>query len=86
MTLSIILIIGLGVGYVSRCYRFCIFGALVGLLTLRSGKRIVAVLAAMLVFGLVQFGTHEHGVEHTGLKYLVGGLIQGVTIVDLFGK
>ena len=48
------------------------------MLTLGSGKRIVAVLGAMLVFGLVQFGSYEHGVEHAGLKYLVGGLIQGV--------
>ncbi len=78
MALSIIFIIGLGVGYLSRRYGFCIFGALVELLTLGSGKRIVAVLAAMLVFGLVQFGSYEHGVEHAGLKYLVGGLLQGV--------
>ncbi len=78
MALSIIFVIGLGVGYVSRRYGFCIFGALVELLTLGSGKRIVAVLGAMLVFGLVQFGSYEHGVEHAGLKYLVGGLIQGV--------
>ncbi len=46
--------------------------------TLGSGKRIVAVLSAMLVFGLVQFGSYEHGVEHAGLKHLVGGLLQGV--------
>ncbi len=78
MALSIIFVIGLGVGYVSRHYGFCIFGALVELLTLGSGKRIVAVLGAMLVFGLVQFGSYEHGVEHAGPKYLVGGLIQGV--------
>jgi uncharacterized membrane protein YedE/YeeE len=78
MALSIIFVIGLGVGYISRRYGFCIFGALVELLTLGSGKRIVAVLGAMLVFGLVQFGSYEHGVEHAGLKYLVGGLIQGV--------
>ena len=78
MALSIIFVIGLGVGYVSRRYGFCIFGALVELLTLGSGKRIVAVLGAMLGFGLVQFGSYEHGVEHAGLKYLVGGLIQGV--------
>ncbi len=78
MTLSIIFIIGLGVGYVSRRYGFCIFGALVELLTLGSGKRIAAVLSAMLVFGLVQFGSYEHGVEHAGLKHVVGGLLQGV--------
>jgi uncharacterized membrane protein YedE/YeeE len=78
MALSIIFVIGLGVGYVSRRYAFCIFGALVELLTLGSGKRIVTVLSAMLVFGLVQFGSYEHGVEHAGLKYLVGGLIQGI--------
>ncbi len=78
MALSIIFVIGLGVGYVSRRYAFCIFGALVELLALGSAKRIVAVLGAMLVFGLVQFGSYEHGVEHAGLKYLVGGLLQGV--------
>ncbi len=78
MALSIIFVIGLGVGYVSRRYGFCIFGALVELLTLGSGKRIAAVLGAMLVFGLVQLGSYEHGPEHPGLKYLVGGLIQGV--------
>ncbi len=78
MALSIIFVIGLGVGYVSRRYGFCIFGALVELLTLGSGRRIAAVAAAMLVFGLVQFGSYEHGVEHAGLKYLVGGLLQGV--------
>ncbi len=78
MALSIIFVIGLGVGYVSRRYGFCIFGALLELLTLGSGRRIVAVLGAMFVFGLVQFGSYEHGVEHAGLKYLVGGLIQGV--------
>lgn len=78
MALSIIFVIGLGVGYVSRRYGFCIFGALVELLTLGSGKRIVAVLGAMLVFGLVQFGSYEHDVEHAGLRYLAGGLIQGV--------
>ncbi len=78
MALSIIFVVGLGVGYVSRRYGFCIFGALVELLTLGSGKRIVAVLGAMLVFGLVQFGSYQHGVEHAGLKYLVGGMIQGV--------
>ena len=70
--------IGLGVGYVSRRYGFCVFGALVELLTLWSGKRILAVLSAMLVFGLVQFGSYEHGVEHAGLTYVVGGLLQGV--------
>ena len=78
MALSIIFVIGLGVGYVSRHYAFCIFGALLELLTLGSGRRIVAVLGAMLVFGLVQFGSYEHGAEHAGLKYLVGGLLQGV--------
>lgn len=78
MALSIIFVIGLGVGYVSRRHGFCIFGALVELLTLGSGKRIVAVLGAMLVFGFVQFGSYEHGAEQAGLKYLVGGLIQGV--------
>ncbi len=78
MALSIILVIGLAVGYVARRYGFCIFGALVELLTLASGKRIVAVLGAMLVFGLVQFGSYEHGVEHAGLKYLAGGLLQGI--------
>ncbi len=77
MALSIIFVIGLGVGYVSRRYAFCIFGSLVELLTLGSGKRFVAVLGAMLVFGFVQFGSYEHGVEHAGLKYLAGGLIQG---------
>ncbi len=78
MALSIIFVIGLGVGYVSRRYGFCIFGSLVELLTLGSGRRIAAVVTAMLVFGLVQFGSYEHGVEHAGLKYLVGGLLQGV--------
>ncbi len=78
MALSIIFVIGLGVGYVSRRYGFCIFGSLVELLTLGSGRRIAGVAAAMLVFGLVQFGSYEHGVEHAGLKYLVGGLLQGV--------
>ncbi len=78
MVLSIIFVIGLGVGYVSRRYGFCIFGTLVELLTLGSGKRILAVLSAMLIFGLVQFGSYEHGVEHAGLKYLLGGLLQGV--------
>ncbi len=42
MALSIIFVIGLGVGYVSRRYGFCIFGALVELLALGSAKRIVA--------------------------------------------
>ncbi len=78
MALSIIFVIGLGVGYVSRRYGFCIFGSLVELLTLGSGRRIAAVVTAMLVFGLVQFGSYEHGVEHAGLKHLVGGLVQGV--------
>ncbi len=78
MALSIIFVVGLGVGYVSRRYGFCIFGSLVELLTLGSGRRIAAVATAMLVFGLVQFGSYEHGVEHAGLKYLVGGLLQGV--------
>ena len=78
MALSIIFAIGLGVGYVSRRYGFCIFGSLVELLTLGSGRRIAAVATAMLVFGLVQFGSYEHGVEHAGLNYLVGGLLQGV--------
>jgi len=78
MVLSIIFVIGFGVGYVSRRYSFCIFGALVESLTLGSAKRILAVLSAMLVFGLVQFGAYEHGVEHAGLKYLAGGLLQGV--------
>ncbi len=78
MALSIIFAIGLGVGYVSRRYCFCIFGSLVELLTLGSGRRIAAVATAMLVFGLVQFGSYEHGAEHAGLKYLVGGLLQGV--------
>ncbi|MHC4065578.1 MAG: YeeE/YedE thiosulfate transporter family protein [Planctomycetota bacterium] len=78
MALSIIFVIGLAVGYVARRYGFCIFGVLVELLTLGSGKRILAVLSAMLVFGLVQFGSYEHGVEHAGLKYLAGGLLQGI--------
>ncbi len=78
MALSIIFVIGVGVGYISRRYGFCIFGALVELLTLGSGKRIVAVLSAMFIFGLAQFGTYTHGVEYAGLKFLVGGLLQGV--------
>lgn len=78
MAVSMIFVIGLGVGYVSRRYAFCIFGALVELLTLGSGRRIVAVLSAMSVFGLVQFGSYRHGVEHAGLKFLVGGLLQGI--------
>ncbi len=50
MALLTIFVIGLGVGYLSRRYAFCIFGALLELLTLGSGKRIVAVLGAMLGF------------------------------------
>ena len=78
MALPIIFVIGSAVGYLSRRYAFCIFGALLELLTLGSGKRIVAVLSAMLVFGLVQFGSYQHGVEHPGMKFLLGGLLQGV--------
>ncbi len=78
MAIALIFVIGLAVGYVARRYGFCIFGALLELLTLGSGRRIVAVPSAMLVFGLVQFGSYEHGVEHAGLNDLVGGLIQGV--------
>jgi len=78
MALSIVFVIGLAVGYVSRRYGFCIFGALVELLTLGSGKRIVTVLSAMLVFGLVRFGSYEHSLEHAGLKHFVGGVLQGV--------
>lgn len=73
-----IFVIGLTVGYIARRYAFCIFGALFELLALGSPKRIVAVVSAMLVFGLVQFGAYEHGVEYAGPKYLVGGLFQGV--------
>lgn len=77
MALSIVFVIGLSVGYVSRRYGFCIFGALVELLTLGSGKRIAGVLSAMLVFGLARFGSYEHAAEYAGLTYFVGGLLQG---------
>ncbi len=75
MMLLVIFVIGLAVGYVARRYGFCIFGSILELLTLRSGRRMVAVLAAMLVFGLVQGGSYQHAVEYPGLKFLVGGLL-----------
>ena len=78
MMLLVIFFVGLAVGYIARRYGFCIFGSILELLTLRSGRRIVAVLAAMLVFGLVQMGSYQHGVEYPGLLFLLGGLLQGV--------
>ena len=78
MAFVLIFVIGLTVGYVARRYAFCIFAAILELFALGSPKRIVAVVSAMLVFGFVQFGEYEHGVEYAGPKYLVGGLLQGV--------
>ena len=78
MMLLVIFFVGLAVGYVARRYGFCIFGSILELLTLRSGRRIVAVLVAMSVFGIVQRGSYQHAVEYPGPKFLVGGLLQGV--------
>jgi uncharacterized membrane protein YedE/YeeE len=73
-----ILILGVAIGYVARRYAFCIFGSVVELLRLGSTRRLMSVVSAMLVFGLVQMGQYEHGVEHPGLQYLIGGMVQGV--------
>jgi len=78
MLLLITFIIGLAVGYIAQRCGFCIFGSILELLTLCSGRRIIAVLSAVLVFGLVQWGSYKHGAEYPGLIYLVGGLTQGI--------
>ena len=78
MILPIIFFIGLSLGYVARRYGFCIFGSILELLTLGSGRRIIGVASAMLVFGLVQMGNYQHGIEYPGFTFLVGGLLQGI--------
>ncbi len=78
MALTLIFLIGLSVGFVAQRYGFCIFGSLVELLTLGSPRRVLGVLAAMLVFSLVHVQGYRHAVEYPGAMFLVGGLIQGV--------
>ncbi len=78
MALAAIFLIGLSVGFIAQRYAFCIFGALVELLTLGSPRRLVAVATAMLVFGLVHIGEYRHTAEHPGLIFLAGGVVQGV--------
>ena len=78
MILMIIFLIGIGVGFIAQRYAFCIFGSLVELLTLGSLRRLIAVVAAMLVFSLVHFARYRHAAEFPGLIFLVGGLVQGV--------
>ena len=78
MSFTMIFIVGVAIGYLARRYSFCIFGSIVELLTLGSGHRIAAVVSAMLVFGLVQMGSYQHGPEYPGLMYFAGGVVQGV--------
>lgn len=78
MALAAILFIGLAVGFIAQRYAFCIFGSLVELLTLGSARRLVAVVTAMSVFGLVHIGEYRHTAEHPGLIFLAGGVVQGV--------
>jgi hypothetical protein len=78
MALVAIFFIGLGVGFIAQRYAFCIFGSLVELLTLGSARRLVAVVAAMFVFGLVHIGEYRHTAEYPGLIFLTGGVVQGV--------
>ncbi len=70
MALSIVFAIGLGVGYVSRRYGFCIFGALVELLTWGSGKRILAVLSNDRFEGAQGKPMKDHAV-FAGLRFLL---------------
>ena len=78
MALAAIFFIGLAVGFTAQRYAFCIFGSLVELLTLGSPRRLVAVVTAMLVFGLVHIGEYRHTMEYPGLIFLAGGVVQGV--------
>ncbi len=79
MGFLVIFIVGVGVGYIARRYGFCIFGAIVEALTIGSGRRLLAVFSAMLLFGIVvRLGTYQHYVEYAGLRHVAGGLLQGV--------
>ncbi len=78
MALAVIFLIGLGVGFTAQRYAFCIFGSLVELLALGSPRRLVAVVTAMLVFGLIHIGEYRHTAEYPGLIFLAGGVVQGV--------
>lgn len=78
MPLVVIFLIGFGVGFVAHRYAFCVFGALVEFLSLGMPQRVLAVIAAMLVFALVHFGGYRHAIEYPGALFLVGGFIQGV--------
>jgi hypothetical protein len=78
MALVAIFLIGLAVGFIAQRYAFCIFGSLVELLILGSPRRLVAIVTAMLVFGLVHIGEYRHTAEHPGLIFLAGGIVQGM--------
>ena len=79
MALLAILAIGVAVGYIAHRYGFCIFGALVEILTLGAGRRLLRVLGAMPVFGLVaHFAAFQPGVGFAGMRHGIGGLLQGV--------
>jgi uncharacterized membrane protein YedE/YeeE len=78
MALVAIFLIGLGVGFIAQRYAFCIFGSLVELLTLGSLRRLVAVVTAMIVFGLVHIGEYRHTTEYPGMIFLAGGVVQGM--------
>jgi uncharacterized membrane protein YedE/YeeE len=78
MALAVIFLIGLGVGFIAQRYAFCIFGSLVELVALGSPRRVIAVMAAMLVFGLVHIVGYRHAPESPDLIFLAGGLVQGV--------
>ena len=78
MVLMAIFLIGISVGFIAQRYAFCIFGSLVEVLTLGSPRRLIAVVVAMLVFGLVHITGYRRAEEFPGLIFLIGGIIQGV--------
>ena len=76
--LIIIFVIGISVGFIARQFKFCIFGAIVELITLGTPLRIFGVISAMLIFAFFQHGQYQHSLEYPGLIFLFGGLLQGV--------
>lgn len=73
-----VFVVGVVVGVIVQRSRFCVFGAMTDWFGQGRPERVVMVIAAVAVFGLVNLVGYRHGDEYPGALFLVGGVVQAV--------
>jgi uncharacterized membrane protein YedE/YeeE len=87
-----IFLIGVTIGAIVHYTGFCVFGAIAEWFGARSTKRLMGVVTAILVFGLVHLWGFKGNIPcggiwkgYAGLHSFLGGFIQGIGYVLIAG-